>query len=209
MTASLMESLKESTAPMHNSAEGSRFQSLLTNGKLPLEVYADYLGQLFLVHSHLEDAMRNHASCAKVLTNEQYQVEFLKKDLTVLGRETSSVSALASTRSLLDLIAAAAQNCPEALLGMHYVLLGSKHGGKFVAKNVQVSYALEDGAGNTYFDPYGNSFMPIWRQFKDDMNKLELPPQTADTVCKAAADMFRHITMIGDELMPVVSGSQA
>lgn len=204
MTASLMEALKESTAPMHNSAEGSQFQSILTNGKLPREVYAEYLGQLFLVHLQLESEMRKHSSLASVLTDEQYQVEFLKIDLQVLGRDVDSITALTSTQSLLSLIADASNNCPEALLGMHYVLLGSKHGGKFVAKNVQVSYSLQNGAGSTYFDPYGNAFMPIWRQFKDQMNKLELSQSTADTVCNAAADMFRHITLIGEELMPSV-----
>ena len=204
MTASLMETLKEATAPLHNSAEGSRFQSLLTNGRLSQDVYADYLAQLYLLHSLLENEIRRHACLASVVVPLQYQEEFLRQDLVSMGKDTANVAALASTRQLLDLIRLCSAECPEALLGMHYVVLGSKHGGKFIAKNVQASYGLIDGAGSLYFDPYGPSFMPIWKQFKEEMNKLVLPAPTIEAICEAAGQMFKHFTLIGEEMMPRV-----
>ena len=85
---------------------------------------------------------------------------------------------------------------------MHYVLLGSKHGGKFVAKACQDSYNLVDGKGALYFDPYGPNFMPIWKTFKESMNDLPLNEGEIDKVCSAAGQMFNSIGEIGNELMP-------
>lgn len=202
MTGTLMESLKERTAPMHDSAEGSQFQSLLTKGKLPKEVYADYLGQLYLVHKVLEDEIRKHPSTSAVVDASQYQEGFLAKDLNHFGRELAALQPLSSTSNLIDDILACTKECPEAVLGMHYVLLGSKHGGKFIARNVQSTYQLSDGPGSLYFDPYGANFMSIWRHFKERMNKLELSQAATDAICTAAAQMFKRITDIGLEMMP-------
>ncbi len=210
MTATLMETLKKSTAPMHDSAEGSQFQSLLTRGKLPKEIYGDYLAQLYLVHKVLETELRRHSATAAIVSPAEFQEEFLKQDLASMQRDPEKSQALSSTQGLLDDIRACSAECPEALLGMHYVLLGSKHGGKFIARNVQSTYALADGTGSLYFDPYGASFMPIWKQFKEQMNKLEIPESTVEAVCQAAGQIFKRITEIGLELMPrVVLSSQS
>jgi heme oxygenase len=198
MPANLMETLKESTSAQHNSAEGSEFQSLLTAAKLPQDLYADYLAQLLLVHSCLEGEIKKHTSTAAVVSPLQFQEEFLKQDLAGMGKETGEVKPLTSTAALLDDIALCSQECPEALLGMHYVLLGSKHGGKFIARNVQTNY----GRPTVYFDPYGPAFMSIWREFKERMNTLELSESVVASVCVAASKMFQRITEIGNEMMP-------
>jgi heme oxygenase len=115
-----------------------------------------------------------------------------------MGKDLSDVKPLTSTASLLDDIMLYSRECPEALLGMHYVLLGSKHGGKFIARNVQTNY----GKPTVYFDPYGAAFMSIWREFKERMNTLDLSESTVDSVCVAAGKMFGRITEIGMEMMP-------
>jgi hypothetical protein len=61
MPANLMETLKESTSALHNSAEGSEFQSLLTAARLPQDIYADYLAQLLLVHSCLGRSLHHRS----------------------------------------------------------------------------------------------------------------------------------------------------
>ncbi len=209
MTATLMETLKKSTAAMHDSAEGSPFQSLLTKAKLPKEVYADYLAQLYLLHGALEQELRRHASTAAVVSPAEFQEEFLKQDLTSLGRRPEDSKPLSSTSKLLADIEVCSKECPEALLGMHYVLLGSKHGGKFIAKNMQSAYGLQDGLGSVYFDPYGPTFMSIWKQFKEQMNQLDVSPAVTEAISTAAGQMFNRITEIGLELMPRVTSASA
>ncbi len=200
---SLMEKLKESTRSMHNSAESSKFQSWLAHGKLSESVYADYLEQLYLVHSLLEGEIKNSGQeSAAILTDNQLQEPFLRNDLEHFGRHQLGDSiALESTKKLLESIRKLSESCPVALLGMHYVLLGSKHGGKFIAKSCQDSYKLTDGIGAKYFDPYGQNFMPLWKNFKESMNRLELTEIQEEELCQAAGDMFLAIAEIGDEMM--------
>jgi heme oxygenase len=207
----LMERLKDSTRAIHDSAESSQFQGHLTNGALPQNVYADYLAQLYLVHSYLEQEINKHSASgacfAGVLTSDQLQVPFLKEDLQNFGRSTDEITPLNATKKLLDLMTALSKSQPVALLGMHYVLLGSKHGGKFVARNCQEAYKLPDGRGAKYFDPYGPNFMPIWKSFKESMNNLNLNESDSAQTCDAAAKMFSAIGEIGAELMPVARKS--
>ena len=203
----IMELLKESTAVMHDSAESSQFQAYLAQGQLPVDCYADYIEQLFLIHNDLEQSFteqqKKSPDCASsVVTQQQRQVEFLKEDLKALGRDVQQVKCLSSTKDILDAIHQFKLSQPAALLGMHYVLLGSKHGGKFIAKTCQESYRFNDGAGVRYFDPYGPNFMPIWKEFKDSMNQLKLNQEEVDEMCKAAGMMFSSIGRIGNELMP-------
>lgn len=201
----LMDRLKESTKSMHDSAESSQFQSKLANAHLAPEVYADYLEQLYLIHSKLEEEIRSHQGkekpWAEIVTKQQLQEQFLKDDLDHFGRRADNIKALAATRNLLNKIEQLSQSCPVALLGMHYVLLGSKHGGKFIAKNCQQAYQLSDGQGVIYFDPYGQTFMSIWKTFKEEMNKLALDENQSKQICDAAASMFLAVGQIGNELM--------
>ncbi|MBX9572824.1 MAG: biliverdin-producing heme oxygenase [Candidatus Obscuribacterales bacterium] len=207
----IMERLKESTAVMHDAAESSQFQAHLAQGKLPISCYADYLEQLFLIHRALEDSFSFHQGkgdrASRIVTEQQRQKDFLNEDLKALGRNAEHAKSVPSTKKILAEIEQFSQSQPSALLGMHYVLLGSKHGGKFIAKTCQDSYKFSDGAGVRYFDPYGSNFMPIWKDFKESMNQLNLSKQEADEICKAAGIMFATIGQIGAELMPATKNA--
>ncbi|MBX9686221.1 MAG: biliverdin-producing heme oxygenase [Candidatus Obscuribacterales bacterium] len=203
---SLMEKLKESTRAMHDSAEASAFQGKLTNGALPKELYVLYLEQLYLVHRKLEECIKQcaqqDAKFSAIVSSEQLQEPFLKLDLQSFNRNIEAIQPLSSTTELLNYMEELSKTYAPALLGMHYVLLGSKHGGKFVAKNCQESYQLNASAGAKYFDPYGQNFMPIWKDFKESMNQLSLEDGEEEQFCGAAAKMFLAVTKIGNELMP-------
>lgn len=204
----LMEQLKESTRSMHDSAESSKFQAYLANGALPIETYVDYLEQLFLVHRRLEESICSNAELKDILDRKELQLPFLEKDLEQFQRATDKIKARAATQRLLDKISESAVSSPSSLLGMHYVLLGSKHGGKFIARNCQESYKLAEGKGVLYFDPYGPNFMPVWKNFKDTMNARSFSQAESSAICKGAAEMFRSVAEIGDELMPTLSGKE-
>lgn len=203
----LMEYLKDSTRAMHDSAEGSEFQGHLAHARLPLNSYVDYLEQLYLVHGFLEQEIRKHegssvCSFAGVVSDEQLQVPFLKKDLLHFKRDPATIKAVPATVAVIEEMKNLSANCPVALLAMHYVLLGSKHGGKFIAKSCQEKYQLAD-AGVIYFDPYGQTFMPLWKAFKESMNKLSLSADERKESCNAAGKMFQAVGNIGAELMPL------
>lgn len=203
-TVSLMDRLKESTRAMHESAETSNFQGRLTNGALSLELYVLYLEQLYLLHAALEKGIDKNPVASKIVSEEQHQEPFLKEDLEQFGREPQKIYTLSSTNNFLSEIQRLSDSCPLALLGIHYVLLGSKHGGKFIARNCKESYKLRQESGVRYFDPYGQNFMPIWKAFKEEMNTLKLSSQEENEICAAASATFKAVYEIGKELETTV-----
>ncbi len=199
----LAQILKTETRPFHDSAEGSQFQSYLTSGEISLAEYVAYLGQLFLVHRTLESAIRQGAEkeprLNKVVTGEQLQEEHLRADLLHFKVEPDTVQSYLATGNFLKKIEDVAVREPLSLIGFHYVLFGSKHGGKFIAKNLGQVHKL-NGAGTKYFDPYGNDFMPYWRSFVEHMNELELSPPEIESIVDTAKQTFVAVREIGSEL---------
>lgn len=197
------ERLKTSTRPLHDSAESNNFQRLLSSGLLAIPAYSAYLEQLFLVHQRLESEIKTHAESyprlQEIVSAEQMQEAFLRDDLQFLDVDPTNVTSLPQTANLLNQISLAAQNNPVALLGFHYVLLGSKHGGKFIAHNVKQKYGF-DGRGAKYFDPYAGTFMQHWRIFIDGVNQSNFTEADINSLLDGAKAMFLAINEIGSAL---------
>jgi len=199
----LMERLKADTSSAHDSAEGSGFQAALASGDLPLAQYRAYLGQIYLIHNALETGMKNnenHPALSTVITDVQYQEPVLSQDLQALGVKEDGIKPLKATTTFLCDVALKADLKPYALLGYHYVLLGSKHGGKFIAHNLQKKYKFENGVGCRYFDPYGPAFSTLWQEFKQKMNAVDWSASEQQEIIDSARGMFRTIQQICEEL---------
>lgn len=199
----LMENLKSTTRADHDSAEGHDFQRLLFSGQLPYETFCDYVGQLFVLHKALEDELKvalKDERVQKVLGDWQYQEGFLTSDLTALGRKSSECKPLPATQKIIDSIKATSKKHPIALLGYHYVLLGSKHGARMICPNLKKSYNLDGQGGTLYFDPYEGKFMQLWGEFKESMNNNQLNEAETAEILDAAKLMFRAMGEIGEGL---------
>lgn len=192
--------LKESTRSAHNSAEGHEFQKHLGSGTLSKPLYTQYLSQLFLTHQALESAMSSQPYMGSVVTNDQLQTDFLKKDLRALGVAPETVKPLDITSQMLGRIDELAKANPTALLGFHYVLLGSKHGGKFIASTMKKAYGFED-AGAIYFDPYGQEFQKHWQHFVNGINAFEIKEPQVSPLMNAASEMFTYVESLGGQLL--------
>jgi heme oxygenase len=203
MSIQLAQVLKTSTRQLHDSAEGTQFQSHLTSGQISITEYSTYLGQLFLIHSRLEAeikrAFEKEPRLKQVITDEQMQEAHLLADLNHFKVQPKELEPLNATERFLLIISRAASQQPLALLGFHYVLFGSKHGGKFIAKNLSQVHKL-NGVGTKYFDPYGDEFMPSWRSFVEKMNELQPTEEEMEEIVQAAKDTFVAVGEIGREL---------
>ena len=205
--SSISLQLREGTRSAHSSAEGHHFQKALGSGTLPRAKYRHYLGQLFLVHGAIERRMKDQPYMGGVVTEEQFQADFLKRDLDALagsngeGSADADVQPLSCTQKMLKRIQEVTEKEPVALLGYHYVLLGSKHGGKFIASVTKKSYELEkDGA--VYFDPYGQGFQQHWQHFTGGINELSLNETQMQELLGAASEMFTYVQTLGGEILP-------
>lgn len=199
----LMENLKSTTRADHDSAEGHDFQRLLFSGQLPYETFCDYVGQLFVLHKALEDELKvalKDERVKRVLGDWQYQEGFLTKDLTALGRKSADCKPLPATAKIIEAIKETGKKHGIALLGYHYVLLGSKHGARMICPNLKKAYNLDGQGGTLYFDPYEGKFMQLWGEFKESMNANELNEAETAEILNAAKLMFRAMGEIGEGL---------
>lgn len=202
-TLTLMERLKEDTKAAHNSAEGNKLQAELGSGAIDRETYQAYMSQLYLLHKALENGIKSSIAASAyrdAITNDHYQEPILHNDLKALGVDCESIKPLKGTSKLIENIDEYTESCPPALLGYHYVLLGSKHGGKFLAKRLQDQFKFADGVGCKYFDPYGQAFMPLWLAFKQKMNDNAGDEREQQKIIEAAKGMFTGIQQICDEI---------
>ena len=202
MSVQLSLYLKEGTKSTHDQAETSDFQRRLANAEISRKAYADYIGQLYLVHSALEKGLAGDARTKEIADPAQFQAEFLARDLNELGIDTTKIEPLPSTKRMLASIAENAKSHPLGLIGYHYVLLGSKHGGKYIAAQVRKKFDF-DGAGCLYFDPYGTNFQSIWAQFKSNLDGVTADECDGAAVLQSAKEMFNYVGELGHDLSSV------
>jgi heme oxygenase (biliverdin-producing, ferredoxin) len=199
------EELKASTRKAHESAEGNQFQKELFSGNLPVTEYAEYLKQLYLIHSRLEEHLEKIRAAdgrlAPVVHDIQFQREFLRTDLKHLNESESSngFEPLPTTVDFINRLDQSAKQTPVSLLGAHYVLLGSKHGGKFICQVLKKQYQFTD-AGCLYFDPYGGEFRQHWLTFVDGMNGAGLTGEERSAIVDLAGHTFDAVGNVGLEI---------
>lgn len=207
LETSIMARLKAETQALHTEAEHTPFQQAFVAGKLPLPLYVDSLEQLLLVHRALEQRLerlrRTDERARAVVQEYQFHEANIAADLVFFGRGMDDAPGAPETAELIAEIERIADKEPTALLGLHYVLEGSKNGAKYLAKAARHMFSLTDG-GLRYLDPYGDQQRLYWAEFKRAMDSAEFSPAEADSIVSAAKAMFRGITRLYLALMPKV-----
>lgn len=203
------EELKASTRKAHESAEGNQFQKELFGGNLPVAEYGEYLKQLFLIHARLEEHLarirQEDSRLTAVVHDIQFQRDFLQADLDHLQQQSSNIEPLPTTADFIARLDRVAGKTPVSLLGAHYVLLGSKHGGKFISQVLKKQYQFTD-AGCLYFDPYGGEFRQHWLAFVDGMNGAAFSNDEQQAIIELAGHTFDAVGNVGLEIHQKYAG---
>lgn len=204
MNNNIMDILKEETRPLHNQTEGNDFQKSLFGGSLPKTQFIEYLGQMYLIHKALEDALSElrvkNPVVASIIADHQYQQTYLQGDLTAAQVTVDQLKPLPATKTLINHIEQLKCEQPMALLGCEYVLFGSKHGAKMLSKQIE-KYGLSKKGSPNYFDPYGDKFMGYWQDFKASMNAAQFSPTEQEHAVEGAKDMFSGLSKVFDDLL--------
>ena len=192
--------LREETAPHHRRAERTEFQRALLAGRLPLNSYRAWLGQMLVVYEALEEhleALRARGKFVRLLALEWARTAELERDLAELraGQEPPCPATLAFQSRL----AAWAKGSPEALLGVLYVLEGSTNGSRHIARAIRSAYGLEGSRGTAFLDPYGDRQPDCWRAFKEALD-AEVPSELVCGLVEAAGETFDAVTAIATAL---------
>lgn len=195
------DALRTATRELHERIEQHPLQKQLASAAITRENYARYLQHLHMLHTAFEARLKELADKEpfnRVIVDDYYQQQFLKRDLERLSAEHSDV--IKSPASLPETIkfgyeGAFAEN-DLALLGALYVLLGSKHGGKYMAHQLRSAWGREDR--HEYLDPYGTEFAALWKKFVQDLNTV----QDKQPLLDGARATYNAFFAISDAILP-------
>lgn len=197
----VMGLLKASTEEQHRDAERRTLQRDLVRGRLPVEDYALWLGQMLLLHEALWQGTREGrgrvSALSDVVRDDGLHVSNLRRDLATLERDPDAVEPLPATSRALAEIGRVAGSDPVALLGYNYVLEGSMNGNRFIARALREGPA---GVAVAYLDPYGDAQRATWEAYRARMNALELGDAETARVVEAARAMFTIVAEMSDEV---------
>jgi heme oxygenase len=200
---SIMQTLKESTWELHQSAERHQVQQALVGGSLPVSAYTLYLSQMWSIHRCVEAACRRLQYVppfCHVVREYHYREDLLRADLDYFEIEIGRVRPLPATRELVDKIDESIHGDHVSALGFLYVLEGSTNGSKFIARRVRPAYGLESGDGSSYLDPHGDKQTQRWAAFKSDMSEVEFDVRHVEVMVRSAKMMFLGLVHISDGL---------
>ena len=202
----IMGHLRETTRTLHKDAESRPLQRAMAKGTLPPGSYVMYLGQLRHLHEALEASLdtvsASHPGLAVLFTEDRRRVPDLDRDLAAFGVSVEDLPVLPATAEFMSRVEDLATSESVALLGPLYVLEGSTNGGKFLARVLERSLQIENRAGLSYMDPYGDRQPEMWATFKRLADQVELTPDQRSAVTEAACETFRAIAAISDTVLP-------
>lgn len=202
---SIMELLRDETAQAHRDAESHAFQKALIKGELPREQYVAHLGQLYVIHAALEEALQNagdsDARLAGMAEAATMHREHLEMDIRDLGGDPAHVQPTPAAAKLADEIRDDATTDPVLLAGTFYVLEGSMNGNSFIARPIAAAYRLEAPTGLRYLHSYGEEQRGEWAAFKERMGAMKFTDAERGALVDRAKRVFHAIAGVGDALL--------
>lgn len=213
-TKGVMDRLRTETMPLHEAAEGHRFQRALVSGAVTKDDYARWMGQMLLLHGALERALRRvreaESRVAAVVTDSQFRAGDLRADLGYFGVPERAEPAPGATRAIAEIDRLAYATDPLdrlRILGMHYVLEGSLNGGRYIAMAVRRAFALQGVEGTKHMDPYGEAQRVTWAAFKATMDSQAWSPAEQDALVEGAKAMFLAVGAMSEDMVAAGVGA--
>lgn len=206
--STIMSRLKQATRDLHRYAETRELQRRIARGTVSRDRFAEYLGQLYLMHEALESALaragRGCGVVASVATPERMRLPALRQDLEYHGLDPECVAALPATTAFTSRIEGLERDDPTALLGCLYVLEGSTNGSRFLAAVLRDAWSLAD-AGLAYLDPYGEEQPARWKSFKRAMDGQEFSSRERESIVDAARFTFSAVADASDQVLQAIA----
>ncbi len=197
----LMDRLRDETRTHHQRSEQHALERAMLAGTISRGAYVALLGQRFWVHRALEAQLRTVAeenpAWAPLVEQLLFQEPRLRADLAFFGKVAEEGEPMPGTACLVREIECLASR-PVNLLGYHYVLEGSKNGGRYIARSIAKAFDLAPGPGLSYLDPHGDAQHEVWARFKAAMDALLLREDEAEAVIASARQAFDGISVVDD-----------
>jgi len=173
-----LEAIRLYTRGLHDRVEASvDLKSCLTSRVS----YAALLSRYLALYDPFENLLASLTgrSAALAATLNRPKAHLLRLDLQTLNHEASQPSTPPPFPNL---------NHPDSLLGALYVVEGSSLGGRYIAREVLQTLALDATSGAAFFSGDGEATGTLWKRFTETLNQEVADPALAAT---SACAMFK------------------
>jgi len=147
---SLRERLKVLTKPFHDEVETGSLSAKIMDEQITKDEYVSMLTFLYEALKPLEDAIFANKDNFSIDVQKRFRASLLQNDLAKLGCKTPETTLFGEKDF-------------EWLVGSMYVFEGSTMGGIWLFKALSSIDFAKDA--RSYFLPYGESTMPMWKEF--------------------------------------------
>ena len=204
LSPGIMDRLKSETRSNHDQAEQNGFGMKVMNGGLTEDLYVQHLVAWRRMLAHLEHALRTSGNplVAETWHEGLAKQPILDQDLDQLspGGVPLHPSVAAAVQAFNDMVDSYAEEVPECLLGVLYVLEGSTMGGSVMKPRIAKQLGIQDGMGLGYYGCYGNKVTIRFKDFRTRMGGSVDGSGTEESVIEAARSTFNRV---GDVLRAI------
>ncbi|MDO7908309.1 biliverdin-producing heme oxygenase [Paenibacillus sp. JX-17] len=186
MTTSIMERLRDETAPYHDQVERNRYAKGIMSQDITQEDYRIYLEKFHGFMKPLEaKAAAQAASESGMDLDIRAKTPLLEQDLRYLGLTEEQIQQLPECGSLPDM------SIPARLLGCFYVMEGSTLGGQIITRQLMKFMPLTAEQGIQYFNGYGEQTRDRWGEFRELVLSKCVTVEEEEAAVDAAKETFR------------------
>jgi len=204
-TDSLALALRERTASLHHAAEQRPIQQAMLRGDVAVESYAAFLATRLAIHARLEPALLDLAKAdpriTPIIDPGALQEQNLLADIQDLDHPLDHEPSKEPVAHLLRYVDDLAERRPIALLGVHYVLEGSKNGGRFLQPRVGHALGPSRSSATRYLNPHGSQQGAVWKRYRQALDAAPLDSDQREAIVEAAQETFRAIADIDGQLL--------
>jgi heme oxygenase len=188
----LPDRIRQAIAPAHMRIEQTQFAQQMANGQMRRDVYAFGLRHLQTLHHGLEELFISTAESWPLLASlynsgTMDRTEAIQRDLAALNEDTSPLGH-ERIEQFLDQARQWSERSPWAIVGVLYVIEGSRMGSMVLTRSLAKAFQIEPRPGiGLDYHVEGMQTRPVdWQKFKAALLSLPLSSEQADDVCQAA-----------------------
>ena len=203
---SLTARLRATLRPTHDRLEELPLTRAMSDGRLPRPLYQRLLAELSHLHEPFEAELGRRPEWAGLYRPEMARAGLLRRDRAALGPDPEQTGPMPATRQLAEHVRLWGRDRPWALLGVLYVLEGSRMGSALMAGKLAgcLGVPCEPGRGLDYHLDGGAERPKRWQRFKADLDDAPLSPAQQDDVVAAASEAMDRIHELYAQLSAVL-----
>lgn len=174
------EKIKEATLQYHQQTEKVLVGKM--KGMRSRQDYIDLLAAFYGYFGGLEQQIERYINASNLADYyDRRKTAAIADDIKALG---GTIPAIANGNELPEI-----DNYLQAF-GALYVIEGSTLGGKIISKMIQQHLHINDGAGLSFFNSYGDETEKMWNAFKEVLNSVAISHDDEEVILQAANQTF-------------------